>query len=155
MQKILRQNATSTSGIGTAEPILPTPDEIRPSQTKLLNADLAPLATRELMALIGGARASEHLRLNVPQSANPFQHSPSGQKHDYFILRDLVARSKRSLETNAIVTLLEQTPVGISEEEANFMRASLAREYNMLDLVQEVVQSVGHIHTRIVGSQEG
>lgn len=144
MSKVQRQNGGLSPG-GVGSEVLPGPEELKPSHTQMLNAELAPLATREVMSLIGATRANEQLRLNVPPEV----------RQDFFTLRGLIARFRRDLQSEELVAALEEVPEGISEEAANFMRASLVREDSMLALVEDVLKDAGRIYNRIVSSQEG
>lgn len=131
-----------------------TLDELKPAQTQALPAEIAPLPSRELLNFLGGSRVSEQIRLHVPEAANPFQSSPSGPKHDYFLLQRVIQRSNSDI-ANAIVTRLQLPSSDLSEQSMAFMRASLAREHNMLELLKSLTDSMGRVHNRVVGSQEG
>lgn len=135
--------------------MLPTLEEFKAERTKLLSAEVAPLSTREVMDLIGVTRANDHLRLHVPAAANPFQNSPLGQRQDYIVLHRLLSRAQKSRASDEIIGLLQGELPQISEESVSFMRASLAREHNMLELLSDLIDSMGLIHNRIIGSQEG
>jgi hypothetical protein len=148
MQKISRQNSPNAFGVGHADPLLPTPEEIRLGRTQLLTAELAPLSTKQVMDLIGATRANDQLRLNVPESR-------SSPKQDFFVLHNLMARTASSDVSSKLIALLQEPQIDLAPESANFMRASLAREHNMLELVKEMMDSMSHIHNRIIGSQEG
>src|SRR5688572_29885892 len=80
--------------VGYAEGVGQTLEEVRLERAQVLPAEIAPLPTRQLMDLIGATRSTDHLRLNVPEAANPFQASPMGPKQDYFLLQNVMRRSK-------------------------------------------------------------
>jgi hypothetical protein len=140
--------------VGYAEGVGQTLEEVRLEKAQVLPAEIAPLATAQLMNLIGVTRSTDHLRLNVPEAANPFQSSPTGPKHDLFLLQNVVRRSTSDV-SKQLVNQLQRPPRGLSEQAVSFMRASLAREHNMTQLLTGLTTSMGQIHNRIVGSQEG
>lgn len=128
-------------------------DELKFEKAKALPAEIAPMPSRELSDLIGGSRACDQIRLHVPKAANPFQAFPHGPKSDYFLLQSVVSKtsSQISLELVKMLTKPEET----SDASRSFMRASLAREHSMLELIKSLSDSMGQVHHRIVGSQEG
>ena len=131
-----------------------TLDELKPEKAQLLPAEIAPLPSRQLMSLIGTLRSTDELRLNTPEAGNPFQSSPMGPKQDYLVLQKLIRRSKNPMSKD-LAMQLDRPIEGISEQSQSFMQASLAREHNMLQLLNGLMNSIGQIHNRIVGSQEG
>lgn len=140
--------------VGYTEGVGQTLEEVKLERTQALPAEIAPLPTKQLMDLIGGARSTDHLRLNMPEAANPFQASPTGPKQDYFLIQNVVRRSKSEV-SKQLVSQLQRPVRGVSEQSVSFMRASLAREHNMLELLGGLMDSMGQIHNRVVGSQEG
>ena len=140
--------------VGYSEGVGQTLEEVKLERAQVLPAEIAPLATQQLMNLIGFARSTDQLRLNVPEAANPFQSSPTGPKQDYLLLQSVVRRLENDV-SKLLVDQLQRPPIGLSEQSVGFMRASLAREHNMLQLINGLTTSMGQIHNRIVGSQEG
>lgn len=131
-----------------------TADELRPEKAVALPAEIAPLASRELHDLLGTTRGSDQIRLDVPKSASPFLNTQNGKKHDYFLLQSLVRKSNSEV-SKELVSQLQDKALGISPKDVGFMRASLAREHSMLELLRDLTDSMGTVHNRIVGSQEG
>lgn len=145
MQKIPRQNVSISSPAGVPESTLQTMEELKLHKGQLLNADLAPLSTKQVMDLIRAVQSSEQLRLN---------YSDASQRPSYGALHSLLSKSK-DLESSNIEETLRTSLSEFSSESAEFMIGALNREREMLDLIQNLLGSVEQIRNKVAGSQGG
>lgn len=115
--------------------------------------EVGPIAQPGPMEFINPSRSSDNLRLAVPSTENPFT-TPSGPKHDYILVASAINRS-RSNRSAELVQMLQDPPAGFKEEVVTQMRASLARENSMMQLLDQVQGMQQEVYGRILGSQEG
>ena len=147
--KIERQSVDYAHEVGDA-----LVNEVKPSLENSLPASIAPLPDMKSLELISGRVHSEYLRLAVPKAANPFEHSPMGPRHDYHMMLAVVGRLDNPL-AKKLVGLLQRPSKDISERDISHMRASLARENNMIQLLKTRLSDADQIQSRIIGGQEG
>jgi hypothetical protein len=115
--------------------------------------EVGPIAQSGPMEFINPSRSSDNLRLAVPSTENPFT-TPTGPQHDYILVASAINRS-RSNRSAELVKMLQDPPAGFKEEVVTQMRASLARENNMMQLLDQVQDMQQEVYGRILGSQEG
>ena len=115
--------------------------------------EVGPIAQAGPMEFINPSRSSDGLRLAVPSTENPFT-TPMGPKHDYILVASAINRS-RSNRAADLVKMLQDPPGGFKDEVVTQMRASLARENNMMQLLDQVQDMQQEVYGRILGSQEG
>lgn len=153
IQRSVRRFPWMTPAGGAIGPAGLTADEVKVNQgQKPLLPDVAPIAQRGPVEFIQPTMSSDHLRLAVPEAANPFA-TPTGPRHDFMMVRVALGRS-RSDTSRALVGLLKDPPAGLAPESVERMRASLAREHAMLGLLQDLQEMQEQIYGRIIGSQE-
>jgi hypothetical protein len=113
-----------------------------------------PIAQRAPVEFIAPARSSDHLRLAVPEAANPFA-TPTGPRHDHMMVRSALQRSHTDT-SKQLVGMLREPPDGlkIAADSVERMRASLSREHAMLGLLQNLQEMQDQIYGRIIGNQE-
>ncbi len=109
--------------------------EVKPSLANSLPADIAPLPDFKSLQLISGRLSPEYLRLGGPINTTPFASSPMGEYHDYHMIAAVVERLHNP-NAKQLVALLQRPSKDISERDNSHMRASLAREYNMGNVLE-------------------
>lgn len=153
IQRSVRRFPWVTPSGGPIGPAGMSVDEVKVHQgVKPLPPDVAPIAQRGPVEFISPSHSSDHLRLAVPEAANPYA-TPTGPRHDFMMVRTALARS-RSETSRGLVSLLKSPPPGLAPESVERMRASLAREHAMLGLLQNLQEMQEEIYGRIIGSQE-
>ena len=131
-----------------------TADEMKVRTGQELPApSVGPIAQSGPMEFINPSRTSDGLRLAVPTAHDPFT-TPTGPKHDYVLVQSAINRS-RSNRSADLLKMLQEPPGGLKEEVVTQMRASLARENNMMKLLGEVQTMQEEVYGRILGGQEG
>jgi hypothetical protein len=132
-----------------------TADEVKVHQGQApATVESQPIAQRAPMEFIAPARSSDHLRLAVPEAANPFA-TPTGPRHDHMMVRTALQRSHTDT-SKQLVGMLREPPKGlkIASDSVERMRASLAREHAMLGLLENLQEMQDQVYGRIIGSQE-
>lgn len=129
-----------------------TADEVKLGQGLAARPDVQPIAQRAPVEFLTPSTSSDHLRLAIPTAANPFA-TPTGPKHDHFLVRTVLAERANSDRSRALYHELQDPPGTVSKESVGQMRASLKREHamhGMLQLIQEMQEA---IYSRIIGGQ--
>ena len=129
-------------------------DGVKLSLENSLPAAIAPLPVLKSLELINGRLSSEYMRLGVPIHANPFASSPMGPHHDYHMIAAVVGRLHDS-SAKHLVALLQRPFKNISEQDNSHMRASLARENNMLNLLKARLSDADRIQEGITHDRDG
>jgi hypothetical protein len=130
-----------------------TADEVKIHQgVQHAAPEVAPIAQRGPVEFIQPTTSSDHLRLAVPEAANPFA-TPVGPRHDHMMVRTALGRSHTDT-SKRLMGLLRDPPQGVAADSVERMRASLAREHAMLGLLQDLQEMQDHIYGKIIGSQE-
>ena len=139
-----------------AQEVSSTLADVNPSVANAgaMSAADAPLQDIKSKELISGRLPSEHLRLAVPSVANPFEHSPLGPRHDYHMVSGVINRSDNSAAKH-LIALLQSPSRDIPERDISHMRASIARENNMIKLLQARLSDADRIHDGITRDREG
>jgi hypothetical protein len=146
MQRIHRQDTlTGRAAASAPEANLQTVEELKQYKGPLLNAETAPLSSRQVMDLIRAARSTDDLRLNGPQNVT---------KPSHFALQRFVSKGSLAKQDELSV-LIREASTEFSKESLQFMNAALEREKDMLELVKSLLETVDQIQNRVVGSQEG
>ena len=115
--------------------------------------EVGPIAQSGPMEFINPTRSSDGLRLAVPMAQDPFT-TPTGPQHDYILVQSAINRS-RSNRSADLLKMLQEPPAGFKDEVITQMRASLARENNMMKLLGQVQTMQEEVYGRILGGQEG
>jgi hypothetical protein len=118
---------------------------------KITTPETMPIAQRGPLEFIAPSTSSDHLRLAVPEAANPFA-TPTGPRHDHMMVRTALSRSQTATSKH-LVGLLRAPPGGLPGESVERMRASLAREHAMLGLLQNLQEMQEQIYGRLIGNQ--
>ncbi len=126
----------------------------KPSLENSLPASIAPLPDIKSLELISGRLYSEQLRLAVPKAANPFENSPMGPRHDYRMVLGVIDRADNPT-AKQLIALLQRPAKDISERDISHMRASVARENNMIQLLKARLSDAEQIQNHILSGQEG
>ena len=130
-----------------------TSDELKSISTNskdVLPVAVSPLASSEATKLVGGGdRNLDALRLAAPESADPSQVRPN----HFGVRKALETYTKPS--SRELMTLLQNPPPELSKEQVGFLRASAAREEQMMRLLTDHQQNTLEIHHRLIGSQGG
>lgn len=114
--------------------------------------DVQPMAQRGPVEFIAPTQSSDHLRLAVPEAANPFA-TPTGPRHDHMMVRSALQRSHTDT-SKQLVGLLRDPPGGLKPDSVERMRASLAREHAMLGLLQKLQEMQDYVYGRIIGNAD-
>lgn len=144
MQKIPRRGSSLESNAVIPESNLQTVEELKPHKGQLLNAELAPLSTRQIMDLVRAVRSNDQLRLN---------YSGLSQAPNHVTLHRLMERAR--VEDRKIKEMLEASDSEFEPQAREFMMSALERERVMLECLKEMLESVDQIRNRTIGSQEG
>jgi hypothetical protein len=140
----------SGGGIGPAGM---TADEVKVHQgVKTQRPETMPIAQRGPVEFISPSTSSETLRLAVPVAANPFA-TPTGPRHDHMMVRKVLSRAGGDT-ARALQSALKGKPAGVTDEQATQMRASLSREFGMLELLKNLQEMQEGIYARLQGRQE-
>lgn len=131
-----------------------SPEEFKTDSSQVLPPELSPLQSQEISDLIGSSRASDQIRLHVPTKADPFMGLNGPERQDHFLLKQVIEKGANKIAIE-LVDLLQSSIEGVSDESLGFMRASLVREHNMLELLKRLTASMGYVHNQIIGNQEG
>jgi hypothetical protein len=151
-QQVRRFTWVNPAGTGIAPAAGMTADEVKLHQAqKVSRPEVAPIAQKAPVEFIAPSTSSESLRLAVPEAANPFA-TPTGPRHDHMMVRKALTRSSSDISRQLVSGL--KTPVGVSREDADRMRASLSREHSMLGLLEKLQKMQEQIYGRIIGQQE-
>ncbi len=145
MQRIYRKDTLANHvPVVSPESNLQTVEELKQHKGPLLDADTAPLSSRQVMDLIKAARSTDDLRLNGPQSAS---------RPNHFALQRFVAKGKIAKDDD--FSILHEARAELSEETLRFMDGALEREKEMVELITSLLATVDQIQNRVIGSQEG
>ncbi len=151
-QQVRRFTWVNPAGTGIAPAAGMSADEVKLHQAqKVSRPELAPIAQKAPVEFITPSTSSESLRLAVPEAANPFA-TPTGPRHDHMMVRKALTRSSSDMSRQLVSGL--KTPVNVSKEDADRMRASLSREHAMLGLLEKLQKMQEQIYGRIIGQQE-
>lgn len=129
-------------------------EEIRQEPKEVLTPDIAPLIAQKAVELVGCVRTTEEMRLNIPTALDPFEATVTGLRFDAVHANEVVERFSNE-KARAIADALQVPVEGISDRKTLHMRASLAREHNMIALLKDWLLMVEEINGRMIGGQEG
>ena len=130
-----------------------TADEVKVHQAvEGQTIESQPIAQRAPVEFLTPSRSSDHLRLAVPEAANPFA-TPTGPRHDHMMVRTALERSHTDT-SKQLVGLLREPPQGVASDSVERMRASLAREHAMLGLLQNLQEMQDQVYGRIIGNAD-
>jgi hypothetical protein len=116
---------------------------------KLGALNTQPIAQRGPVEFISPSTSSETLRLAVPEAANPYA-TPTGPKHDHMMIRRALSRSQTDVN-KSLMSLLKSPPSNIKPEDADRMRASMARVHSMEALLKPLLEWQDMIYARVIG----
>lgn len=108
-----------------------------------------PIAQRGPVEFISPTTSSETLRLAVPEAANPYA-TPTGPKHDHMMIRRALSRANSDV-TRTLLSLLKSPPPSIKPEDADRMRASMARVHSMEALLKPLLEWQDMIYAKVIG----
>ena len=128
-----------------------TADELKIQQIKPGSPSIAPIAQRAPVEFLTPSTSSEDLRLTVPTAANPYA-TPLGPRHDHVMIRKAMARLGGDIG-RMITTALKAYPAGNADGDK--MRASLAREHKMFEVLEPLQQMTEEIYAQMIGNQQG
>jgi|GEM_PF-3738225 len=144
MQKIPRRGVSVESNAVIPESNLQTVEELKRHKGQLLNAELAPLSTRQVMDLVRAVRSTDQLRLN---------YAGFSQGPNHVALHRLMERARA--QDRKIEEVIEASSSEFAPKSSEFMMSCLGREREMLECLKEMLESVDQIRNRTIGSQEG
>ncbi len=145
----LNRSIPSTSLPATEGLIL---EEVKSEAGPAMNYDSAPLQTNASSSLLGMMGTSDDLRLNVPRSASPYS-SPTGPLQDYLTARQFLARTKGATFSQLKDAVKNPHP-NLSENALSFVRGSIPRVMNAMDLVEKVQGLAKEIAGKVMVAQE-